>query len=328
MNEIKILYLKDTKEEKVESLLNNIAQENANLYDCIVENLRKENTFGIREDVLQYTSDHIQNFRKDQEYAFNISSLMFNVKITPEHLGWINTYFSEINKIKLDDFMIVFSEAVEKDIPLVRIEEFFSEETDELKVYEKIVSYEEEQPESKPENTESSGDDETLEVAALPEDVEITKTEGHKVEDNSPTKQQEAMTEMFDNLLTAMTYREKGDNESVLAVQDNLNKIIAKFQVAATELATYSTVIIRDWEKDKEEIRRLKVLHEIHQKLMASQQYKINEQRNEIISLKKRISIAEKSEMQRDAIKQKISDLDNLVNSCLSYEDHPLLEKH
>lgn len=322
----RILYLKDIKEENVEALLNNIAQENANLHDCIVENLRKENTFGIRNDVLQYTSEHISDFRKDQEYAFNIASLMFNVKISPDHLDWINTYFAEINKIKLDDFMIVFSEAVEKDIPLNKIKEYFSEETDELKVYEKIISYKEELSETNAEEAEHN--ENALEVAAKPEDVEVTKTEEQKVEDTSPTQQQEAMTEMFDNLLTAMTYREKGDNESVLKVQDDLNKIIAKFQVAATELATYATVIIRDWEKDKEEIRRLKALHEIQQKLMGSQQYKINEQRNEIISLKKRISIAEKSEMQRDAIKQKISDLDSLVNSCLSLDDHPFLEKH
>jgi dsDNA-specific endonuclease/ATPase MutS2 len=97
-------------------------------------------------------------------------------------------------------------------------------------------------------------------------------------------------------------------------VQDNINAILAKFQVTVSELTSYATNIVRDWEKDKEEIERLKALNEIQQKVISNQQTKINEMRNQLVRTNEKLQAVKLSEMKSEAIKQKISELDSLAS--------------
>lgn len=101
--------------------------------------------------------------------------------------------------------------------------------------------------------------------------------------------------------------------QNVIIDSDNLNKIVAKFQLAASELAAYSSEVVHEVENDKEEIKRLNALLNLQQRVMSSQQNKINEMRGEIVRLNTRIQNAERTEMRREAINQKISELQSLT---------------
>lgn len=63
----------------------------------------------------------------------------------------------------------------------------------------------------------------------------------------------------------------------------------------------------------REENERLNALLTIQQRVLSGQQDKINELRMQIDNLNSRIQNAEKKEMRRKAIDQKISELQNLT---------------
>ena len=64
------------------------------------------------------------------------------MKIKPKHIEWMNYYLKEKEPIvSVDDFVIMFSEAVEKDIPIEQIQELFETEEGEIELYGKIMNY-------------------------------------------------------------------------------------------------------------------------------------------------------------------------------------------
>ena len=130
-------------------------------------------------------------------------------------------------------------------------------------------------------------------------------------EDTSKTD----MEEMFENLLVAMSHGNKTMDMSVIRVQEEFNKIVAKLQVDLTELTSYVTQVVREWEGDKEEIGRLNALTKIQQKVMSNQQQRINELQGKILRQENRIREAEKFEMQQAAIQRKITELGSLAAS-------------
>lgn len=233
---------------------------------------------------------------------------MNNLKITPEHLEWVNSFLKKNTAVDVDDFSVVFIEAVEKDIPLQQIKKLFGSETDQILIYQKIVDYEPETfNETADEVPESDNDVNSL--------LEIPKQEdgAEKIDDKECDKQEDSgYAEMFNSLITVMSIKNDGDN-SARTVSDNLNKIVAKLQLAASELAAYSSEVVHEVENDKEEIKRLNALLNLQQRVMSSQQNKINEMRGEIVRLNTRIQNAERTEMRREAINQKISELQSLT---------------
>ena len=184
----------------------------------------------------------------------------------------------------------------------------------EVQLYEKIVSYsgEEKKEEETEDNVagESASDEKTedkkLELANVSADV-VEEME----EDTSKTD----MEEMFENLLVAMSHGNKTMDMSVIRVQEEFNKIVAKLQVDLTELTSYVTQVVREWEGDKEEIGRLNALTKIQQKVMSNQQQRINELQGKILRQENRIREAEKFEMQQAAIQRKITELGSLAAS-------------
>lgn len=233
---------------------------------------------------------------------------MNNLKITPEHLEWVDSFLKKNTAVDVDDFSVVFIEAVEKDIPLQQIKKLFGSETDQLLIYQKIVDYEPETfNETADEVPESDNDvNSLLEIPNQGDGAE-------KIDDKECDKQEDSgYAEMFNSLITVMSIKKDGDN-SARTVSDNLNKIVAKFQLAASELAAYSSEVVHEVENDKEEIKRLNALLNLQQRVMSSQQNKINEMRGEIVRLNTRIQNAERTEMRREAINQKISELQSLT---------------
>lgn len=233
---------------------------------------------------------------------------MNNLKITPEHLEWVDSFLKKNTAVDVDDFSVVFIEAVEKDIPLQQIKKLFDSETDQLLIYQKIVDYE---PETFNETADEvpESDNDVNSLLEIPNQGDGAK----KIDDKECDKQEDSgYAEMFNSLITVMSIKKDGDN-SARTVSDNLNKIVAKFQLAASELAAYSSEVVHEVENDKEEIKRLNALLNLQQRVMSSQQNKINEMRGEIVRLNTRIQNAERTEMRREAINQKISELQSLT---------------
>ena len=71
--------------------------------------------------------------------------------------------------------------------------------------------------------------------------------------------------------------------------------------------------VVRDWENDKIEIERLKALYEIERRLLSGQQEKIATLQNEIDVLNTKLRAAEKSEIRRQEIDKKLSELQTLT---------------
>lgn len=175
-------------------------------------------------------------------------------------------------------------------------------------IYQKIVDYE---PETFNETADEvpESDNDVNSLLEIPNQGDGAK----KIDDKECDKQEDSgYAEMFNSLITVMSIKKDGDN-SARTVSDNLNKIVAKFQLAASELAAYSSEVVHEVENDKEEIKRLNALLNLQQRVMSSQQNKINEMRGEIVRLNTRIQNAERTEMRREAINQKISELQSLT---------------
>lgn len=223
-------------------------------------------------------------------------------------MEWVDSFLKKNTAVDVDDFSVVFIEAVEKDIPLQQIKKLFDSETDQLLIYQKIVDYE---PETFNETADEvpESDNDVNSLLEIPNQGDGAK----KIDDKECDKQEDSgYAEMFNSLITVMSIKKDGDN-SARTVSDNLNKIVAKFQLAASELAAYSSEVVHEVENDKEEIKRLNALLNLQQRVMSSQQNKINEMRGEIVRLNTRIQNAERTEMRREAINQKISELQSLT---------------
>lgn len=311
---VRIVSFKDKDDSEVNKILELLKEKNEVLYQFLVSTLQRDSLLGVRYDVLAYVADHAEQFGTDQRYMFNMANVMCNVKIKPKHIEWMNYYLKEKEPIvSVDDFVIMFSEAVEKDIPIEQIQELFETEEGEIELYGKIMNY---QPNlSLNENNgsvdckspDSDDEDEESNEAVLSTNKPITEEVSVNVNSHESD-----YAEMFHSLITVMSRKDSEDNE-IHFMDENFKKIVAKFQLATSELTSYSLEIIHKMEKDKEEIERLNALLTIQQRVMSNQQNKINELRSQIAHLNSRLWDAEKTEMRREEINQKITELQNLT---------------
>ena len=303
MNENYKIYLAgDLTREEVSQKLEILREKNRKLHDFIVENLRKETAVGIREDVLDYLSKNVDEFQADdQEYAYNIASLIGNMDISAEYLEWVNEYFKLDGRIAFNDFMVVLGEAIEKKIPFPIIKEYFTDAEDSLAIYSKVVDY------TEPEENES--------IAAMEEPEETTRVQLVETEyERTPVPENNLdVPGVFSNLLTIVQFRNKESN-SILENQEIINKIMAEFQLSLSKLSTFSTDMVREWEKDKEEIQKLTACNELLQKFLTSNQNTINKLKAENKMLLQKLQNYERNEIQQETIRQKVAELDKLTS--------------
>lgn len=325
--EQRVIFFDNRNDELFSDYFDKLETENYNLYQFIIDNLQKDSTMGIKDSVLSYISDNAADFGTDQTFLFNLASIVCNLKVTVSHVQWVNDFFHHNDKevlLTVDDFGIVFIEAVEKGIPLSHIKQLINAEDDELSIYEKILNYDGTVHAGMESAPRLAPDDISVHDEVIVNEASAAAASGQvQVNNNEP-----GYAEMFSSLITVMSMKNDG-HDAAHEIDENLNKIIAKFQLALTELSSYSAEIIHKVESDKEEVCRLNALLNIQQRVMVSNQNKINEMRAEIVRLNNRIQDAEKAEMHREAINQKINELQNLTlseqrgtaNSIFTYSD-------
>lgn len=313
MNEAKVLYEEDLiNNTTVSRYMEIIKQERESIYQYLRQYFSKDHTLGVRADVLAYMSDHIKDFTEDRDYAYHITSLAGNVKAGPEWYEWINSYYgAENSRIDIGDLMIVVSGAIENNVPLEFVKSAFETENDILEIYEKIDSFHADSIPASPEvsdiDSAESVTDDTDEKSGsdtfvVPEEKKEISEKGYG------SKHEPQISDMFESLAMVMSAKTSSE-KTVSQLQDDFNDTLSKLQ-------TITTGVFREWEKDKDIIERQKALHQIYQQLINSQQNKINGMRNEIRRLQNRIQDAERSEMKREAINQKISELQQLTHSA------------
>ncbi len=306
-NELVLFSLKDREKPEVDKLFTQLKTSNDVLYRFLISELQKDSLLEIRKDILDYIAENAANFGKNHKYMFNLAGIICNIKIMPEHIEWIDSYLKRKENLdNVDDFFIMFSEAVERNMPLNEIKKLFEKETDELIIYDKILNYNTDTAEIDGENMPNEEKVNAKEIA-----IDAKKSIAN---DNKTVyeKRESDYAEMFHSLITVMSKKDDSDNE-VYSVDDNFKKIAAKFQLATSELIAYASEVVHAMECKREENERLNALLTIQQRVLSGQQDKINELRMQIANLNSRIQNAEKKEMRRKAIDQKISELQNLT---------------
>ena len=316
-----LISLKDRDNTEIENLFAQLKERNRVLYQFLYNTLRKDPLLGIRKDVLTYVAENAAQFNQDRRYMFKLAGLMCNIKILPEHIRWVDDFLkSKGNYETVDDFIIVFSQAVEKDIPLAQIKEIFNKESDQLVLYQKIACY------------QKPSDEEVNDSLNESNEIDADKTVGIVEEDNASAEDEgkEAFvspgsdfTDLFHNIVTVMSKKDGADDE-IRSVDENFKQIVAKFQLATSELMAYASEVVHTLEGEKEKNERLNALLSIQQRALSGQQEKINELRIQNAHLRSRIQSAEKSEMRWEAINQKICELQNLTINERKEEDYPL----
>lgn len=304
MSGYKMIYSSDMDEEGVVEKFDVIKRANENLFDSIYSEMNGEGLRGIREDVLDYISQNIDEFRSDWDYVFHITALVWDDRMSPEHIKLINSFFGKAaagTQYTLCEFVIVFTDAVQKGIPLEEISRIFGSGDDITDIQEKIAEW---QP--KEEHCDSTTVESEVVVDNPDAEYDCENTNGSGYAD------------MLSSIVNVMSYKDSHMDHSAIGIQDNFNKIIAKFQLAVTEISAYSAEVTHAVETDRAENERLRAMLELQQKILNGQQQKINEQKGEIIRLKSIIQDAEKAQMQREEINNKISELQALTYASAS----------
>lgn len=299
-NNSKVISYGDLEEVEISGHINTIKEKNPIMYNAIYNVLQSNGAASIREDVLKYFSMNAEKLPQEQEYAFHMAFLLENKRLSPEWYEWINDSFISKGTVPLADIMVALNAIIEKDMALEDAKKLFNEnDNDVLLILQTVVDYE---------TNESLGvgDEGIINKSSAVPVVSETSKNALIPESLEGDLQR---TSSLDDILNVMNIKGRGAICSVLDVQDGFNKILAKYQLAFTELSSYSTEVIREWEKDKDEIERFNSLYAIYQKMIGRQQKKINEQENEIARLKSVIQDAEKKALKREAIIKKITEL-------------------
>jgi hypothetical protein len=309
MNGIKIIYSKDLEENEVSNMMGLIRSKNDYLCKAISKFLKKENSPGMRMDVLRFLSDNIDDIPQDSQFAFHLASLVGNSKMDTSYFAFIIDYFNHAPAIDINDFMIILVDSVEKNIPLNDIQQYFLQGgSDVTSIFEKVDHYS---------LSDSNLDEDTGETATRSEvfDVDASTIEPSETEQ----KKEDTMVSVFGDLLTVMTAGKANEEDTITPIQNKFNEFVLRFQSDVNDLAAFFSQVVHEWETDKEEITRLKALYNIQQRMLASQQQKLYVKRDENNRLRQQVNDAEKLKIHRDTINQKAKELERLTQESASF---------
>lgn len=307
---MEMIYMRNLPDADVTKMLSAVKEKNAMLYDVIYDVLSSKKTAGIRKDVLSYFAGHADEFMNTQEYSY-VLSLLMGKRVSAEWYSWLNQYLSSEVHIGLDDMGILLDEVIEKNISLERVKVILDGKEDLVQVYS---LFEEENADA---GVHLEDNEDTVKYEMATENgfkgsSIVSPEEGRQLHSHSIAGK-EPYSEMLGDILTVMSGADYEKRSSVFDVQENFNTILEKFQMAVAELSTHSTNIIREWEKDKDEIGRQKALYHLYQNIIRNQQMKINNLQDEINRLNSLRQEEAKKAQGREALNQKITELQMLA---------------
>ncbi len=326
MSEGRMLFKNDLdSNEEYQDILKAIKGENATLYYCLMENISKNTTVGIREDVLMMIAQNvgrISDFLHDDIGRVTYFALLTNNSgIGAEWYEWMLSQDNWITAIGMDNFFILIGEIQEHHISLESFEKIYSPEDDFADILGKINDYQNERME------EHTGVDyqEEAQSASEAENDNVTENEAAEVteavqseistEQNSVSREQE-VSNIFGNLLTVMS---EDNAKNTISMQNELAQIIANFQTSFNEMSTFAYDLIYQWNSDRQEMERLKALFQLQQQVLSSQTMKINELRNLLEQKDNEIKKSVQRELKQEEISKKIMELKSLSEETTSF---------
>lgn len=334
MDNFRILLKNDFDSDDCKSRLNALSKSNPNLYQFIVSAFDEASFPGIREDVFFYLTDHAGDFSDDHEYAYNLSQFCCNSKMDPSWYEWLNHIYNAefVKKIPIVDFCIIISSAVEKDIPLSSFQKLYDKRIDDpLYIFDDLDSYDggeasvdfqdsDSGSEAAFDENDSFSTDKKEDEASYADDPVIgdvsspvhehtngvvDEYSGHADSSLSSYNRDPEYAELFGSLLTVMTDKRN----------DERSDMQGKVQNHLTELSVLFSSVFQTWGSDREEMERLEALYKLQQKVLFSQQKKINEMRNIISNLQFQLNEAGKMDIKREELKKKLSEVQSLISS-------------
>lgn len=305
--------LKDFDNEEVKEKLNSLKKDNNNLYQAVRQSIKESYFSGIREDVFEYIIEHASEFPSDFDSIYSISQFINNRKMDTTWYEFVNNKGKDITKdIPLVDFCYMITEAVDKDISFSEFYALYEKHIDNpLTIMEDIDNYNA--------NNDSLISDEAIsgesdDDNSISEDTELS----YNADDNKQ------LSEHVDNNVEIPSYNREpefaslfGDILTIMSDKDDDERfnLQEKIQSNVSELSVMLSSIFRLWDNDRHELKQMKSYYNLQQRVLYSQQQKINQMRYDIELLQSRLNEAGKNEAKREEMKKKINEMQELMFS-------------
>ena len=195
--------------------------------------------------------------------------------------------------------------ALDKKLRLEEIQSCFESE-DEMSIFERIEGYSNEDKEQNESNA-----------------ITVVNTEKGNVqnpENEQQIRNRNGVVSVFSDLLTVMSSKQFDGNDMVL-FQKKFTELMTCLQNNINEVNAFAGEIIHEWEKDKEEVRRLRAIYNIQQSALSRQQQNLYDAEDEISRLQAAVRDAEKMEQHYETISQKVEEIQKLTNTANSIVD-------
>lgn len=321
-NECKLVSALNMNDAEYSSYLEKIEKENKFLFDHMTANLQMEKSSGIREDVLKFIAENIEFFPKAKSNINTLYSILCNIDITPKHWDVVFQWLLEHENDDVKDFVIAFTLAVDKEIPLDTIKELFSNKSLEfLELYECVLDY--------VPNKEDMDDTSGAESVVLQDYPEVPQVIEEETQDTSMMErikveiepkrasQENGYIDMLNQFINVLSSKNREAN-SIHDVEDHMNKLFTQLQLVTNEMSAYFTAVVREWENDRAEINRITSFCEIQRNFMMQQQSKMNDLKNENAALKEQLFSAEVALEKSEEINKKARELMEITSSVSS----------
>ena len=310
----KLFYYSDVEIE-LSPYFREIEEKNSRLYNYLYEQMRDHEDIGIAEDMIKYLADNAADFTGNPQYLDMISVLACTINITVEHIKLVQDYYDstlihEENKLDPDDFNMVFTQTIEKNIRVGKIREILFNNSDREDIYDTIFNYSD--SESLDESVDGM-DGGTLVQTGNESIVSHQEVEADVVKNNDIS-----FSEMFQSIVGVVNYSKDANDDSIVNFKNKIEGINGAIAKASSDLSVCITEMVAEMQNDKTTIARLNFLLSIQQKAFSSQQMKLNEARNEIARLQARIKANEEAEINQREISKKIAELSNLSSTQLT----------
>lgn len=307
-NNVRMVGVGDIIKDDIKVILDEIQEKNETLHDAVLVKIK---ITGIRYDVLCALNEYADAVGAEDSFIFQMSALMENEDISPEWFEWLINYHKSVNKLDMGDIIILISSAIDNGVEYDVFKSFF-ENNDNADIFEIYGLMDDfingRDTDKKKDGNELSG------IEAGAPFSEVAPIDNSALQNRSGA--QGALSNpanVFDNLLSVITTGRDMKFESIAPVQENFMDMLQRIEAVSKDLSLYCNNVVREWESDKVQIERLKALYRLQQRILASQQEKINNMNDEIVRLQSIVRNAERSEMRREQINQKISELQNLA---------------
>lgn len=307
MEDYRLITMKECEEVELQKCMDTIKEKNILLYKSIMRCLKKEDFKGMRDDVLHCLADNADRFENDKnmEISFQIADLLQDQRIKPEYFEWLISYWNTTT-LTPSAVIVLFMMALDKKLRLEEIQ-FCFESEDEMSIFERIEGYSNEDKEQNESNA-----------------ITVVNTEKGNVqnpENEQQIRNRNGIVSVFSDLLTVMSSSKQFDGNDTVLFQKKFTELMTCLQNNINEVNAFAGEIIHEWEKDKDEVRRLRAIYNIQQSALSRQQQNLYDAEDEISRLQAAVRDAEKMEQHYETISQKVEEIQKLTNTANSIVD-------